>query len=343
MATGRKRGGIEAGLEALRPALVDPSSAASKELLQTALLEAPAYVAARAADAVRDHLVSGLDEELKTAFIRFTKNGPKSDPGSRAKVAALTALDFLESLDAEPFLKALRYEQKELTQGDTGAVIRARAILGLARLQHPDFMLFAAERITDREPSVREAAADALGHRGDPAGAGLLELRLRIGERDPTVLLACLSAMITLAPGWGVKRAEALLRGGGDAGRGGDEEWGSRDASDAAALALGQSHRDDALGVLLDALGSAVRAVSRATLLRAIGAHRSERAIEVLLRTVAEGDGDGADAGVAVEALLARRPDPDLLERTRVAVEQNPNVRVPDTIRAALQGRGGER
>jgi hypothetical protein len=60
MATGRKRGSIEEGLEALRAALVDPSSTASKELFRTALLHAPAYVAARAADAVRDHLVGGL-------------------------------------------------------------------------------------------------------------------------------------------------------------------------------------------------------------------------------------------------------------------------------------------
>jgi HEAT repeat protein len=282
-----------------------------------------------------------LDEELKAAFVRFTRNGPKLDPGSKAKLAALTALDFLESLDAEPFVTAVRLVQKELTQGDTGAVVRARAVLGLARLQHPDFMLHAAERLADREPSVREAAADALGHRGDPAGAGLLELRLRIGERDPSVLLAVLSAMIALAPNWGVNRAAGLLGGRLDADGGEDDDWGSRDASDAAALALGQSHRDDALGLLVDALGAEVRAVSRATLLRAIGAHRSERAVEVLLRTVAEGD--GGDAGVAVEALLARRADPDLLERTRVAVEQNPNARLTDRIRAALEGRAGER
>jgi hypothetical protein len=104
---------FEKELEALRPALADPDSPASHAILRTALNRSGSFVAAKAAAAIREHLLGGFEEDLKAAFERFMKDSVKTDPGCKAKLAALEALDYLESLDPAPFLTALRYFQKE--------------------------------------------------------------------------------------------------------------------------------------------------------------------------------------------------------------------------------------
>ncbi|MBI5548016.1 MAG: hypothetical protein HY901_29400, partial [Deltaproteobacteria bacterium] len=66
-----KRSRMEKELEALSPALQEPRLPASRELLRTALLHSQSFVAAKAAFAIRDRLVAGLEADLKAAFDRF--------------------------------------------------------------------------------------------------------------------------------------------------------------------------------------------------------------------------------------------------------------------------------
>lgn len=321
----RRPGRIEKQLEALRPALADPENPASRAILRSALNDALALVAAKAAGVIRDRLLSGFEDDLEEAFERFMKDPVKTDPGCTAKLAMLEALDYLESTDDVQFLTAVRHTQREPVWGglaDTAGGLRARGALGLARQGHEQFMLLMAELLVDPEAQVREAAGLAIAHRGDPSGAGLLQLKTRVGDQEPAVILACLSGLISLAPGWGVARAKDLLQGE------------SRDLQGVAALALGESRRDDALDALLSALSDEVLPRERSVLVRALGLHRSDRAVETLLEMVATRGHD--DAKLAIQALSVRSSEPGLLERVREAAARNASVDLTAAIRAAF-------
>lgn len=89
------------------------------------------------------------------------------------------------------------------------------------------------------------------------------------------------------------------------------------DTTKLAALALGQSRRDDALAPLLGGLESCVRSKDRAVYLRAIGLHRSDRALDAMLAVIAADN--ATDARAAVLALAPRRFDPRARERVTEA------------------------
>ncbi len=323
-----KRDRLEKELAALRPALADPESQASREILRTALLSSRSFVAAKAASAIRDRLVGGLESELKAALDRFMIDPVKKDPGCKAKLAVLEALDYLESLDATPFVTAIRHFQLEPAWGsrvDTACGLRARGALGLSRQGHSEFMLLMADLLADPEAPVRQAAAEALAHRADPVGSALLQLKVRLGDPEPMVTLACLVGLISLTPEWGMAKARAHLEGG-------DE--GMREV---AALALGQSRREEALELLLAAVGDELLARRRAVLLRALGMHRSDRALSSLLEIIAQGS--LVDAKTAVESLAFRGHEPGLAERVRGAAARN-DEDLADAIRTAFGASG---
>lgn len=321
----KKPGRLEKDLEALRPALTDPDTPASHALLRTALKKSISFVVAKAASVIRDQSLGGFEDDLMAAFERFMKDPVKTDPGCRAKLAALEALDHLDSLDSGPFLTAIRTTQREPAWGgptDTAGGLRARGALGLARQGHVDFMLFMADLLADPEAQVREAAAIAVAHHGDPTGAGLLQLKARVGDPEPAVILACLGGLISLVPGWGVAKAAVHLQGQ------------DGDLHEVAALALGQSRREDALDELLSALSSEALPQRRSVLLRALGLHRSDRAVEALLRVIATGH--EVDAKLAVDSLSVRSAEPGMVERIRAAAARNPDVDLTAMIRGAL-------
>jgi len=323
MATRRRRSDPRHDLDELAAVRADASSAEARLKLVTALQKGSGMVTAKAAAIVREQTLPGFDADLRAAFDRFLQDPVQTDPSCRAKLALLEALDFTESMDPAPFLRGVRYVQKEKAWGppvDTATGVRARSALALARLRHPDHALLMAELLVDPEPPVREAAADALAHRGDPAGAPLLLLKLRSGDPEPPVLLACLSALLSLAPAAGLALATQWLQG---------EDPGPRELG---ALALGESRREDALDRLLAALERSALPRDRASLLRALALHRSERALAVLLKTIAAGP--PADAKVALEALAPRAGESGLSQQVRDAASQRPDA---GALQAALE------
>ncbi|HEX9103362.1 MAG TPA: HEAT repeat domain-containing protein [Polyangia bacterium] len=263
---------------------------------------------ARAARLVKEHRLDGFAGELEAAFDRFMSDPVKSDPTCAAKIAAIEALDFGEADDAAPFLRAVVHEQWE-GGNDTAAPMRARAVLALARIGHPDFDLVAAQLLTDRTAPVRQAALDALVHRGDRANAALALLKLRSGDEDPLVTLAAMTALLTLAPARGLDALRDLL----------DAE--NEEQRELAAIALGQSRSDEALTALLSALERCTRSEERAAILRGAGLHRSDRALDALVEVIA--GSHEVDARAAIDALGARRFERGLAERVRAAAARN--------------------
>jgi hypothetical protein len=315
MASKTKQPSYEDEQRALTEIRDDIRSDEGRRRLGVALRSRRSLVAARAARLIKEHGVEGFAAELTDVFTRFLDNPVKSDPTCQAKLAAIEALDFAESMEAEPFLRAAKHVQWE-GASDTAAPLRARAILALARIGPRDFGLMAARLLSDGQPPVRQAALDALAHRGDEAGAALALYKLGVGDEDPLVTLAAMTTLLALAPAWGLDELSTALDGDAEAAEGARAE-----RRELAAVALGQSRRDDALALLIDRLERCVSQEEREPILRGIGLHRSERALATLIDIVT--DGRAGDAAAAIVALGARRYEPGVASRVRAAAARN--------------------
>ena len=274
-----------------------------------------ARVVAAAAAQIKARALEGHGKALQAAYARFAEDGLKRDPGCKAKLAVLEALDFTESVDAAPFLAAASLRQLEPAWGppvDTATGCRSRAALALARMGHEDAVLIAGTLLADPEHVVRATAADALGHSGVRAAAGALLHKLGVGDDEPAVLLACLSGLLALAPEFALARLIRQLEQGG-----GEEK-------ELAALALGQSARIEAAQALLRAAEACVLSAERAVLWRALGLHRSELALRSLLEVI--GSGNAADARAALRALAPRRFEKSVQEQVGQAVAARPEL-----------------
>lgn len=297
---------IERELAALEAAVATDQSSAVRHALRST----HARVLARAAEIARARSIDGLTPDLAEAFGKLVPRGAEGDPGCRAKLALLDALDALGWLDEESFLAATRMVQNEKAWGppvDTATGVRARGVLALMRQGCRDLPLIAAEMLDDPQAPVRAAAADALGAHRSRDAAGALIAKLGRGDDDPTVTVACFAACLALVPEWTIP----MLRRGHCGSRPVDRELAS--------IALGTSRRDDALDLLIAWLSSAARASERETMLTAIGLHRTERALAVLLERVTSGP--EADALAAIQGLRARRFDAGVLARARAAAQ----------------------
>lgn len=327
MSAGKRRGrsSLDGEQEALARIAADAGSEAARVALSAALASKHAVIVKRAAELIQQYQMTELAPDLTQAFERLLADPGKQDPGCHAKLALLETLDRLETDEQETFLRGARHVQLEPAWPkavDTAAGVRARGIAGLARTGYGDLLPLAGELLADREPPVRQAVADSLAYRGDRAGAGLLLFKLRVGDDDPMVTLAVLSALLALAPDWALPLLQARLRG--------DDEG----ECELAAIALGQSRRPEALVLLTRALEACVQPSERAPLLRAIGLHRSEPALAALLGVIAEGA--SADAKAAVHALAARRFEPGLPERVREAASSNARADLEKELREAF-------
>lgn len=308
----KKRPTLEDELNALVAA--DVRTPEGRKQLELALGSERQRVVARAATIVRERHVDGLEPQLVQAFERFVIDGAKTDTGCLAKVAVVETLDVLESSDAEFFLKATRVFQPEpswKTAADTAGGVRARALYALARIGYPDLILLAGEAFSDAQHTVRLAAAEALAHFGVRHGAGLLLLALAEPDEDPLVTLASMSALLSLAPEVGLPRLTTLLRSDDD------------EVRELAALALGQSNRADGLEALIDALTAAGTSRNREPLFKALGIHRSDRAIATLLEAL--GSENQTDAQTALEALATRRFEPGVRAKVEARVRSTRN------------------
>jgi HEAT repeat protein len=317
--------GTERELQALLASTSDLQTVASRDAIRRALTSTHALVVSRAAEIIRQHELEGLGGDIRDALDRFLTRGADVDPGCRAKLALLDALDASDWPDESPFIAATRIVQKEAAWGspvDTAANVRARGVLGLARLRWRDLPLIAAELLLDPEEPVRVAAATALAAYGSRESAGALITQLGLPEEEPMVVIACVSALLELTPEWAI----AILRRGVCGDRLIDRELAS--------IALGESRRDDALELLIEWISRAILASHREWLLRAIGLHRSERALEFLLERITNGSREEAIA--TIHALAARRFDSGVIARVRRAASSQDSS-IQAAIKEALE------
>jgi HEAT repeat protein len=327
--TAKRQSPVEKALQELGSLATVALTDAVVAAVRKALASRYSLVSARAARIVKDRQLAGFNHDLVSIFTRYMQDPVKTDPGCNAKLAALEALDSAEYHDLDVFVTASQHVQKEAAWGppvDTAGPLRARAVRALAHLGYADLFLVAGERLADPEPPVRQAAADALAHAGERSGAGLILAVLDRTEEDPVVRLAQLSCLMRLAPDWGLMRLEKKLSGP-------DEE-----AAELAAMALGESGREDAADLLLESMDGLPLAPRRAVILKALGLHRTERALSALLAVVAQGR--AADAIAAVAALAVRRFDAGVPDRVQAAMLKNADVDLTRAYRENFNDQG---
>lgn len=274
--------------------------------LKAALASGDARLVAQAAKLAGEHARSDCDTALSAAYRALAGPKASADPGCSAKEAVVAALDALEHLDAELFAQAARHEQLERLKGgtrDTAGRVRARGVLGLARLGHHDLWPLLGAALADRDPTVRLAAARAIAHRGQREGAGLLLLRLGVGDAEAEVNLECVRGLFAIAPDLALREARALLRDGGEARR------------EQVLHALGTAPDDGALELLAGELEELTLADERARVIEALGLSRRPLARRLLLELV-QGE-RRSDAETALSALAIHRYDARLVAQLR--------------------------
>jgi len=290
---------LEDRLHALRQLADSGDAKALHKRLTTVFKGKSGILIEQAARIVREQRLVRFQGALVTAFDTLCTDPVRRDPGCSGKTACLTTLDHLDHPDLSIFLRAARIRQLEKAWGppvDTAVPIRARAALALSRFPESDATTtLLGTLLADPFEGVRRAAIEGLAGRADSGGM----LALRWAQMDPEALVAqleCGVALVRTAGPIGITLVGARLSDPSDAIR------------EVAALALAESRSQAALDLLENALDRALLTDERKRLIRAIAAHRSPGAIQLLDDLL--DDGSDADARVVLEARLDLPMDP---------------------------------
>jgi hypothetical protein len=157
---------------------------------------------------------------------------------------------------------------------------------------------------------VRLCAAQAVGHRGQRDGAGLLLLRLGAGETEPEVAIECLRALFAVAPDLGRRQAQQGL----GAARAEQREQTLH--------ALGTVQHDQAVELLADELARRPLSEERRRIIEVLGLSLRPAARALLVELVRSGSGSDSDA--ALTALAIHRYDARLVSQLQAATAHSP-------------------
>ena len=256
--------------------------------------------AARAAQAAGEHGLQELFPDLEAAFSYFIQQAVKRDPRCAAKIAIAEALDRLDYASPELFLQGLRHIQLEPVWGgtsDTAAPLRARCIAALVRLNHPDRYRLLADLLFDSCPDARRGAVRAAAYAGGETGEMLLRIKVHLGDEDGSIVGDCFAGLIQLAP-------ESALDFIGRHLQSENEEM-----RELAALALGESHVPEALGLLRRAILDSSTPGEFKILALAIGLCRTDEAFDLLLEVLSTRPTPFAIAALEGTQLCASDPE----------------------------------
>jgi HEAT repeat protein len=283
------------------------------EPLRKALTHRNNYVAAKAADLIRDFGLQQLTPELLVAFDRFFADAVKSDPQCWAKNAISRALAHFECHDAAVFLRGMKHIQNEPVWGgssDTAALLRGTCALALVQcrsLSDADLLTHLIELFADKEKSVRTEAVRAVANTGSPSAVLLLRLKAILGADEPEVLGACYSGILEVEGKTAIPWVSRFL-------------VASDDAAAEAALALAGTHSVQAFAVLRERFGQESDPWFRSVLLSAIALSRQDAALEFLFELVGT---ESLQAEEAIEAILRSGPSIQVADRLEKLVAGN--------------------
>jgi HEAT repeat protein len=301
-----------AALDSLR----DAPAEARMDPLRKALASKNNFIAAKAADLVRQLNLRDLTSDLLTAFGRFFENPEKSDPQCWAKNAISHALAAFEFQEPEVFVRGMRHFQLEAVWGgrsDTAGTLRATCAFALVQCQNvanDDLLRYLVDLFADKDNAVRAEVVRAIEQVATPSASLLLRLRAVLGSDEPEVLGACHSGILRLEGISAIPWVSGFLPAGND-------------AAAEAALAIAGTHSAEGFDVLRQSLADSHNPWFRSVLLSAIALTRQDAATEFLVDLVKS---ESLDAERALEALVRSLPSPQLIGRLEHVVAPNPRL-----------------
>lgn len=274
------------------------------------------FIAAKAADLIREFNLQELIPDLLKAFNRFFENAEKSDPQCWAKNAINRTLAAFELQEPEVFLRGMRHIQLEPVwggQSDTAGTLRATCALALVRcrrLSEPDLLAHLVDLLADKDKTVRAEVIRAIDQVGSSAASLLLRLRATLANDEPEVLGACYSGVLHIEGLSAIPWVAGFLSS-------------ADDAAGEAALAIAGTHAPEALEPLRHALENVRDPWFRSVLLCAIALIRQEPAINFLLGLV---KGQSLNAEAAIESILRSAPSEEVMQRLKNFASENPRL-----------------
>ena len=300
-----------AALDALR----DQPEDRRTEPLRKALNGKNNFIAAKAADLIREFNLAALTPDLLAAFDHFFENAEKTDPQCWAKNAISRALAAFELQDADVFLRGMCHIQLEPVWGgtsDTAGTLRATCALALVQcrsLIEADLLKHLIDLLADKDKAVRVEIVRAIAQLASTQAALLLRARAVVGADEPEVLGACYAGVLSIEGAGAIPWISRFLVAGDD-------------ASAEAALAIAGTHSPQAFDALKECLEKTRFADPwfRSVVLSAIALTRQETAHEFLLDLVRQ---ESMDAEAAIEALMRSLPSEETIERLSKLVSGN--------------------
>jgi HEAT repeat protein len=226
-----------------------------------------------------------------------------------AKTEIVRALFALGHAAPDVFLPGAAHVQKEPAFGppvDTAPELRATSAMALVATGHPAALPVCVGLLVDPEPVARSGGLRGLGASGRPDVALLLRYFVLRGDDDAGVLAEAFAGLPALSPDDPVTFVAGRLAAG------------DRDVARAAALALGEARRPEAVVALHERLPHEARADVRHAIMLGLATSRDVAALEALLDLVEHGS--GVDSRAAVEALSLQAHDETLQRRLRGAL-----------------------
>lgn len=301
-----------AALDALRGA----TQKSRIDSLRKAVANRNNFLAAKAADLVREFNLAEMTPDLVKAFERFFENPEKSDPQCWAKNAISRALAAFEMQGPEVFLRGMRHIQLEPVWGgvsDTAGTLRGTCTFALVQcrgLTNDEVLRHLVDLLADKEKTVRTEVLRAIEQVGSPSASLILRTKAAIGNDDPEVLGACYSGILHLDGIAAISWVSRFLETGDD-------------GAGEAALAIAATHSIQAFEALQKRLDAVSDPWFRSVLLSAIALTRQEVAPEFLLNLVKS---ESRDAERAIEALVRSMPSGEVMQRLENWAAANPRL-----------------
>ena len=318
-----KRDPVPAALQALAEAASRPHDAATLALVRDSLAHRSNHVVGRAARAAREADLTGLAPNLIAAFSWFLEDPVRRDPGCVAKTEIVNALLSFGHAAPDVFLRGVAHVQREPAFGppiDTAPELRATSAMGLVVSGHPAAPTICVGLLVDPEPAARAGGLRGLAASGRPDVALLLKFFALRGDDDPGVLAEAFAGLLALSADDPVPFVVERLA---------SED---RDVARAAALALGEARRPEAVVALRERLPDEDRPDVRHAIMLALATSRDDAAFDALLELVARGS--AADSKTAVQALRLYPHDEALQRRAQAALDaRRPAPRGPPRAR----------